>query len=851
MYNNIETILNQWLEIEYYYIANKLDFIETQTVADDILIKKTIRCLDYVTSNKTQYSDNYIITIIALMWEYSDKNKYNLKDIILKFLSRIGYSTSAIMIDQEYGIENKLFRPSSIIDAITIAAEQEMYGISICGNTFLLTKFQKEIWDKIGSNRCVGISAPTSAGKSFVILLRTLFDSLDKDIDIVYIVPTLSLLNQVTEDYHKYIKRFNLNGYRISSTYSFIEEKKSIYIMTQEKAVSAFSNTDVLAFRRPLIFVVDEIQNIERLLSPTDDRAKVLFDTLLEFSNNSNVVKIIISGPRVEKLSDLGETLFGDETIDLSTNTSPVLNLTYSISLERNKYYFKQYCSINSHVISREIENSEMICGYGKKLYTPDFLCYLNRFVNKIGHNNQNIVFAPTANTARKIATYFAEESNNEGSNNNNTKLDELIDYYSKTINKNYSLCSTLDRGVAYHHGKLPMHVRRTLEKAITNKKIGTIVCTTTLMQGVNLPAQNVIIRNPHLYVSKRFSSEELSAYEMANLRGRAGRLLKDFIGRTYALDESGFIDLAEYEQTTLFEDTYLDLPTGYGEKFENYKDEIKSATYNDSMVDESMSEYGFVVTYIRQTILRHKENATKWLSNVGINYSQEQVAAIMAKLSSLEIPSEICYKNRYWDPYVLNKLYKNCEMFDLPSTPTDKSAEGKLGDILKWLRDNPNTEYIYNKHIPKEYRKGQMRIIMCKNAIDWAREKKLNNLLSGKRYNTDINASENIESTIWLLQNTISYSIPLLLKPIFDMLDPDNIFLLCLQTGAYRKATRRMIEMGIPRETALYIFDKYIPHINLDDKTDVEIEEFIKENINKAYNKIPYWIRVQLDFLQ
>lgn len=44
------------------------------------------------------------------------------------------------------------------------------------------------------------------------------------------------------------------------------------------------------------------------------------------------------------------------------------------------------------------------------------------------------------------------------------------------TVRENYSLCQTLEKGVAYHHGKLPMHVRRTLEKAIADKKINTDV---------------------------------------------------------------------------------------------------------------------------------------------------------------------------------------------------------------------------------------------------------------------------------------------------------------------------------------------------------------------------------------
>ncbi len=56
-------------------------------------------------------------------------------------------------------------------------------------------------------------------------------------------------------------------------------------------------------------------------------------------------------------------------------------------------------------------------------------------------------------------------------------------------------------------------------------------------------------ITNLLIYRKKTDSAAELSNYEMANLRGRAGRLLKDFIGRTYVLDESAFADADGYDQ--------------------------------------------------------------------------------------------------------------------------------------------------------------------------------------------------------------------------------------------------------------------------------------------------------------
>ncbi|WP_114626125.1 hypothetical protein [Capnocytophaga canimorsus] len=105
---------------------------------------------------------------------------------------------------------------------------------------------------------------------------------------------------------------------------------------------------------------------------------------------------------------------------------------------------------------------------------------------------------------------------------------------------------------------------------------INNIVCTTTLMQGVNIPAQNVIMRNGNIRLKKENGiMPKLTNYEISNLRGRAGRLLKDFIGRTFVLDQNAFENKAE--TITLFQDEEKSLKTGYSNIFEKYNKQINS----------------------------------------------------------------------------------------------------------------------------------------------------------------------------------------------------------------------------------------------------------------------------------
>lgn len=155
----------------------------------------------------------------------------------------------------------------------------------------------------------------------------------------------------------------------------------------------------------------------------------------------------------------------------------------------------------------------------------------------------------------------------------------------------------------------------------------------------------------------------------------------------------------------------------------------------------------------------------------------------------------------------------------------------------------------MYKHYIPDEYQQGAKRSILCSACMDWSCEKPLSDILTGDRYNGD-NATENIDGTIDLLQQTVSFNVPLLLKPIFDMFKEESRFLLCMQTGAYKPFTRRMIEIGIPRETAIYLNSKLFFDIKPQTDDPVGIEKMIREVIFKNYDHLAYWIKVQLDFM-
>lgn len=70
------------------------------------------------------------------------------------------------------------------------------------------------------------------------------------------------------------------------------------------------------------------------------------------------------------------------------------------------------------------------------------------------------------------------------------------------------------------------------------------------------------------------------------------------------------------------------------------------------------------------------------------------------------------------------------------------------------------------------------------------------------------------------------------------------------MQSGAFNNIVRCMIEMGIPRETALFLFEKIFAEEDNKEGSKIELERMIREMVQKKYNELPYWIQVQLDFI-
>ncbi|HLW10590.1 MAG TPA: DEAD/DEAH box helicase, partial [Fermentimonas sp.] len=504
-------IVNNLLKIEHRNYAATLGLIDVPaTRIERKELAEAISVVDRLSRNDQEFAKRVAILTIALSWEYTNEDyKDSLREIYIIALSRMGIAPSTVLVDENFKNEGVYSPFSSYMNKLSVIANQLKYEVNIYDKEYLLTDFQKRVWDSIDTNKVVCISAPTSAGKSFSIYLKIIQKLTQGYKSVVYVVPTISLVNQVTKDLSSLVKEFNL---RDTEIYTHIQEEqpeKYIYVLTQERAISGFG--EETHFENLDMLVVDEVQNIERVANDGDQRSKILYDFLKEIKHQTNTKKIILSGPRLKNVGNLGFDIFDEVSYEAETKVPPVVNITYSVSKFRGMFYFNQYSDISDEPNSIIIQNNEKIKGLGGTQYNDNFHSYLDFIIGRI-NNKSNLIFSPTANQARKTAIYLSKNTCAK----NIDEVGSLSEYIAEFVHKDYDLVDLVQSGVAYHTGKLPLHIRSAIEDSFSKGIINNIVCTTTLMQGVNFPASNIIVRNPYLFTRRMKNREnvKLSNYE-------------------------------------------------------------------------------------------------------------------------------------------------------------------------------------------------------------------------------------------------------------------------------------------------------------------------------------------------
>ena len=141
------------------------------------------------------------------------------------------------------------------------------------------------------------------------------------------------------------------------------------------------------------------------------------------------------------------------------------------------------------------------------------------------------LVIESTRAQAQRTATAVAEAAPPGW-----TPAAALRDTALSLLGPDHQLTGVLGKGVAYHHGTLPLDIRTEIEDAVSGGAVRVIVSTTTLTEGVNLPVRSVVVASRGSYQAGGGFEEYIRGATLLNAIGRAGRA---------AMETEGYVVIA------------------------------------------------------------------------------------------------------------------------------------------------------------------------------------------------------------------------------------------------------------------------------------------------------------------
>ncbi|BCW12942.1 DEAD/DEAH box helicase (plasmid) [Arthrobacter sp. NtRootA4] len=374
-----------------------------------------------------------------------------------------------------------------------------------------LTDTQYAITEKMRGEDYFSFSGPTSLGKSFIIK-DALYDIVRRD-DlndhcVVVLVPTKALIGQTAADLRKLLADVpEVNVATYPSLPKLLRQKyrRTVFVLTPERLLRYLANP----VREIDYLVVDEAQKV---IAKNDARSSLYYHSIVEVTRRF-ATKLVFASPSIENpelfLELFGKAVNGAFTVRERT----VAQQRYFVDLIAGKqYYFS-----GQDTQPREIEAGP---GHGGVV----------DLILSLSGERKAIIYINGSLKSAEFALRLAERRNEV----TDEKVEELAAHVREYVHKDYFLANTLRHGVAFHHGKMPQEVRERVEQAFADpdSAVQFVVCTSTLLEGVNLPAKNIFVLND------KHGNSLFTKIDFENLAGRAGRLTYDFSGNVVCVRE-------------------------------------------------------------------------------------------------------------------------------------------------------------------------------------------------------------------------------------------------------------------------------------------------------------------------
>ena len=285
-----------------------------------------------------------------------------------------------------------------------------------------------------------------------------------------------------------------------------------------------------------------------------------------------------------------------------------------------------------------------------------------------------SIIYCNRPSEADKVATELSELLDET----DDAELREFGEFLQQEVHRYYRLGRMVRKGVAFHYANIPQIVRSRIEELAKRRKLRFICCTSTLLQGVNIPAKNIFLENPK---TGQGEAGKIRPGDFWNLAGRAGRMNQEFSGNVFCIYGK------KWDTNPLTGDRLIPIESAFQIALTERAEELaiwatKPALSADG--SEAWAEQAFANIYSDYVTTRQRLSDSTENSSVRAHLEVVDSAS-EAAYANRTLPDEIFANNMYVHPSRLEELATICRDAPVISSlcPVQPFAEGAYQNLV------------------------------------------------------------------------------------------------------------------------------------------------------------------------
>jgi hypothetical protein len=336
---------------------------------------------------------------------------------------------------------------------------------------FVFHTLQLAVYERLLEGESLFLSAPTSFGKSVITDALVASGKWDR---IAIVVPTLALIDET----RRRLARFS-NLYKINTFPSQAVRERTLFIMTQERLL------EVDPFPEVQLFMIDEFYKLD---SETDVERAALLNIAWDRLRRTGA-QYYLTGPNITGLSERLPDELRESLIVTDFRTVAVDQV--DVPVEANE---------RSRVLA--------VC---RELAGP------------------TLIYCRTPARVREVARWLLDG----GVGTSSAQGSVAGSWVAENYDPEWTVSKCLSAGIGLHHARVPRALQHHTVRLFNSGALKYLVCTSTLIEGVNTAAENVLV------VDHILNRQRLDYFTFSNIRGRAGRMFRHFVGRVFLFSKS------------------------------------------------------------------------------------------------------------------------------------------------------------------------------------------------------------------------------------------------------------------------------------------------------------------------